>query len=91
MGDGETKQAMIESNLGLVHALADGYRGRGVPYDDLMQEGTVGLTRLPQLVGMRGGVEGSWARIGAGFSGFVTIRTRVSTRERASGGRFRRG
>jgi RNA polymerase sigma factor (sigma-70 family) len=34
---------MIESNLGLVHALAKAYRGRGVAYDDLVQEGTVGL------------------------------------------------
>jgi RNA polymerase sigma factor (sigma-70 family) len=34
---------MIESNLGLVHALAEPYRGRGVADDDLVQEGTVGL------------------------------------------------
>jgi RNA polymerase sigma factor (sigma-70 family) len=39
----QTKQAMIESNLGLVHSAAQAYRGRGVPYDDLVQEGTVGL------------------------------------------------
>ena len=36
---------MIESNLGLVHALAGPYRGRGVPFDDLVQEGTVGLVK----------------------------------------------
>ena len=36
---------MIESNLGLVHALARTYRGRGVPFDDLVQEGTVGLVK----------------------------------------------
>ena len=36
---------MIASNLGLVHALARTYRGRGVPYDDLVQEGTVGLVK----------------------------------------------
>jgi RNA polymerase sigma factor (sigma-70 family) len=39
----QTRAAMIESNLGLVHALAQPYRGRGVAYDDLIQEGTVGL------------------------------------------------
>jgi RNA polymerase sigma factor (sigma-70 family) len=39
----QTKEAMIESNLGLVHAAARPYRGRGVPYDDLVQEGTLGL------------------------------------------------
>lgn len=57
MGDGETKQAMIESNLGLVHALADGYRGRGVPYDDLMQEGTVGLMRAVERFDVDRGVK----------------------------------
>ena len=39
----QTKNAMIESNLGLVHFAAQAYRGRGVPYDDLVQEGTLGL------------------------------------------------
>jgi RNA polymerase sigma factor (sigma-70 family) len=39
----QTRAAMIESNLGLVHALAEPYRGRGVADDDLVQEGTVGL------------------------------------------------
>jgi RNA polymerase sigma factor (sigma-70 family) len=39
----QTKEAMIESNLGLVHSAAQAYRGRGVPYDDLIQEGTLGL------------------------------------------------
>jgi RNA polymerase primary sigma factor len=44
-GDLHAKQEMIESNLGLVHALARTYRGRGVPFDDLVQEGTVGLVK----------------------------------------------
>src|SRR5215204_2852721 len=39
----QTRAAMIESNLGLVHAMAAAYRGRGVANDDLVQEGTVGL------------------------------------------------
>jgi len=39
------KQDMVESNLGLVYALAAPYRGRGVPFADLVQEGTVGLIR----------------------------------------------
>jgi len=38
-----TNEAMIECNLGLVHSAAQSYRGRGVPYDDLVQEGTLGL------------------------------------------------
>ena len=45
MRDGKTSEATVESNLGLVHALAAPYRGRGVPYDDLVQEGTLGLMR----------------------------------------------
>jgi RNA polymerase primary sigma factor len=44
-GDLDAKDEMIESNLGLVHALARTYRGRGVPFDDLVQEGTVGLVK----------------------------------------------
>jgi RNA polymerase sigma factor (sigma-70 family) len=39
----QTRAAMIESNVGLVHALAKAYRGRGVADDDLVQEGTIGL------------------------------------------------
>jgi RNA polymerase primary sigma factor len=44
-GDLDAKQAMIVWNLGLVHSLARTYRGRGVPLDDLVQEGTVGLVK----------------------------------------------
>jgi RNA polymerase primary sigma factor len=44
-GDRDAKERMIESNLGFVHALAARFRGRGVPFDDLVQEGTVGLVR----------------------------------------------
>jgi RNA polymerase sigma factor (sigma-70 family) len=44
-GDLDAKEEMIESNLGLVRALARTYRGRGVPFDDLVQEGTVGLVK----------------------------------------------
>ena len=44
-GDLDAKEEMIESNLGLVHSLARTYRGRGVPFDDLVQEGTVGLVK----------------------------------------------
>ena len=44
-GDPRAKQQMVECNLGLVVALAAPYRGRGVPFADLVQEGTVGLIR----------------------------------------------
>ena len=44
-GDLDAKEKMIKSNLGLVRALARTYHGRGVPFDDLVQEGTVGLVK----------------------------------------------
>ncbi len=44
-GDLAAKQEMIERNLRLVHWLAQRYRGRGVPYEDLVQEGAIGLLR----------------------------------------------
>jgi RNA polymerase primary sigma factor len=44
-GDLAAKHEMIERNLGLVHSLAQRYRGRGASYEDLVQEGTIGLMR----------------------------------------------
>jgi RNA polymerase primary sigma factor len=40
---------MIESNLGLVHAIASSFRFPGVPFADLVQEGTIGLARAVDL------------------------------------------
>ena len=44
-GDLAAKREMVERNLRLVHWLAQRYRGRGVPYEDLVQEGAIGLLR----------------------------------------------
>jgi RNA polymerase primary sigma factor len=44
-GDAKAKERMIQSNLGLVLAIARTHRASGVPFDDLVQEGTVGLVR----------------------------------------------
>lgn len=37
------RQAIVEAELPLVHHLAQRFRGRGEPYDDLVQVGTIGL------------------------------------------------
>ena len=39
------KNKIAESNLGLVHACANRFRGRGAEYDDLFQAGCVGLIK----------------------------------------------
>jgi RNA polymerase primary sigma factor len=56
-GDLEAKELMIESNLGLVLAIARTYRGSGVPFADLVQEGTVGLIRAVEKFDHRRGVK----------------------------------
>jgi RNA polymerase primary sigma factor len=44
-GDLKAKERMIECNLRLVFAIAREHQGRGVPFADLVQEGTIGLVR----------------------------------------------
>ena len=41
----DPREAFIESNLGLVHACAGRFRGRGVEYDDLYSAGCMGLVK----------------------------------------------
>lgn len=40
-----SKDALVNENLGLVHACANKFRGRGAEYDDLFQAGCVGLCK----------------------------------------------
>ena len=44
-GEMRARQKLIESNLRLVISIAKKYRGRGVPFEDLIQEGNAGLIR----------------------------------------------
>ncbi|MEN3282804.1 MAG: polymerase primary sigma factor [Solirubrobacteraceae bacterium] len=56
-GDLAAKREMIERNLRLVYSLAHRYRGRGAPYDDLVQEGTIGLVRAVEKFDHRRGLK----------------------------------
>jgi RNA polymerase primary sigma factor len=56
-GDLQARQRMIESNVRLVHAVARAYRGGGVPFEDLVQEGMIGLVRAVERFEHRRGLK----------------------------------
>jgi RNA polymerase primary sigma factor len=51
----DAKDRMITSNLRLVIHVARGYRGQGLPFHDLIQEGIVGLIRAAEKFDWRKG------------------------------------
>jgi RNA polymerase primary sigma factor len=76
-GDPEARRRLIESNLRLVVAVAKNYRGLGVPFLDLIQEGSLGLMRA---------VEKFDHRLGYKFSTYAIWWIRQSIRRAVSNG-----
>lgn len=53
---GNDRSKTIEENLGLVHACAHKFKGKGIEYDDLFQAGCMGLVKATDAFDMERGV-----------------------------------
>lgn len=54
-GDQGAKDILVNSNMRLVNSIAQRYQGRGLPLEDLIQEGVIGLIRATDKYNWRRG------------------------------------